>query len=68
MFLPGPTPDNRIKTRVTAKDGGTLMVMGMALRDAAIRSSMMATGIADGMSMCCDQLDLRWQDATVQSV
>ena len=57
MFLPDPTPDNRIETIFTAKDGGTLMVMHMTLPDAATRSAMMATGMTDGMSSCYDLLE-----------
>jgi uncharacterized protein YndB with AHSA1/START domain len=50
MFLPEATPDNRIETLF--KDdgkGGTVMVMTMSLPDAATRSAMLATGMADGM-------------------
>lgn len=68
MFLPDQTPDNRIETAFTAKDGGTLMVMRMALPDATTRSVMMATGMGDGMSMCYDLLEVLLLPAPVQPV
>ncbi len=61
MFLPDPTPDNRIETTFAAKDGGTLMTMRMSLPDAASRSAMIASGMSDGMSMCYDMLDAQLQ-------
>lgn len=57
MFLPDPTPDNRIETLFKAHDGGTLLVMRMHLPDAATRSAMLATGMSDGMEMCYNLLD-----------
>lgn len=58
MFLPDPTPDNRVETLF--KDdgqGGTLMVMTMTLPDAATREAMLATGMADGMEYSYASLD-----------
>jgi uncharacterized protein YndB with AHSA1/START domain len=57
MFLPDQTPDNQIETTFTPQNNGTLMTMRMSLPDAATRNAMMASGMADGMSMCYDLLE-----------
>lgn len=57
MFLPDPTPDNRVETTFTARDGGTLMVMRMSVADATTRNAMLATGMTDGMALCYDLLE-----------
>ncbi len=58
MYLPDPTPDNRVETLFNDDgNGGTLMVMTMTLPDAATREAMLATGMADGMEYSYAQLD-----------
>jgi uncharacterized protein YndB with AHSA1/START domain len=57
MFMPDPTPDNRVETLFQASDGGTLLVMTMTLPDAETRRAMLATGMTDGMAMTYDRLD-----------
>jgi len=49
MFLPDPTPDNRVETRFEADGTGTLMTMRMTLPDAETRAMMLATGMERGM-------------------
>ncbi len=49
MFLPAPTPDNRIETTFEKDGTGTLMTMRMTLPDAEARAAMLATGIERGM-------------------
>jgi len=50
MFLPDPTPDNRVETLFQDDgQGGTLLVMTMTVPDAATRKAMLDTGMADGM-------------------
>ena len=50
MFLPDPTPDNRVETLFSDDGaGGTLMVMTMTLPSAEVREAMLATGMAEGM-------------------
>lgn len=57
MFLPDPTPDNRVETLFNAEAGGTRLVMTMTLPDAETRRAMLDTGMTDGMSMTYDQLE-----------
>jgi len=49
MFLPDPTPDNRIETRFELDGTGTLMTMRMTLPDAETRAMMLTTGMEHGM-------------------
>lgn len=58
MFLPDPTPDNRIET-VFADDGagGTLMRMEMTLPDGATRDMMLSTGMEHGMEASYARLE-----------
>ena len=49
MFLPDPTPDNRVETRFEPEGSGTLMTMRMTLPDAETRAAMLATGMERGM-------------------
>jgi uncharacterized protein YndB with AHSA1/START domain len=57
MFLPDPTPDNRIETRFEPVAGGTLLRMTMSLPDAAARAAMLATGMEQGMAESYDRLE-----------
>lgn len=49
MYLPDPTPDNRVETRFEPDGAGTLMTMRMTLPDAQTRAAMLATGMEGGM-------------------
>lgn len=57
MHLPDPTPDNHIVTRFEPDGSGTLMTLRMTLPDAATRSAMLDTGMAEGMEASYAQLD-----------
>jgi uncharacterized protein YndB with AHSA1/START domain len=57
MFLPDPTPDNRVETRFEPDGGGTRMTMTMTLPDKATREAMLATGMADGMERSYQRLE-----------
>lgn len=60
MFLPDPTPDNRIVTTFTPDGAGTLMTMRMTLPDAATRKAMLATGMEHGMEASYARLEQTW--------
>jgi hypothetical protein len=49
MYLPNPTPDNRIETRFDPDGAGTLMTMRMTLPNAQTRAAMLASGMERGM-------------------
>jgi len=49
MYLPDPTPDNRVETRFDQDGAGTLLTLRMTLPDAATRARMLATGMEHGM-------------------
>lgn len=49
MYLPDPTPDNRVETRFAADGTGTLMTIRMTLPDERTRAAMLATGMERGM-------------------
>jgi hypothetical protein len=49
MFLPDPTPDNRVETRFDAEGTGTFMTMRMSLPDEQTRATMLASGMERGM-------------------
>jgi uncharacterized protein YndB with AHSA1/START domain len=49
MFLPVPTPDNRVETRFEADGMGTRMSIRMTLPDTQTRAAMLATGMERGM-------------------
>ena len=49
MHLPDPTPDNHVETLFEAEGTGTFMTMRMTLPDAETRTSMLATGMENGM-------------------
>ncbi len=57
MFLPDPTPDNHVETKFERSGTGTLLTMRMTLPDAATRSAMLATGMADGMEASYARLE-----------
>jgi uncharacterized protein YndB with AHSA1/START domain len=57
MHLPDPTPDNHVETNLASDGNGTLMTMRMTLPDAATRSAMLETGMADGMEASYARLD-----------
>jgi len=57
MYLPDPTPDNRVETRFDLTRTGTLLVMQMTLPDAAARQAMLQTGMTEGMEMTYGRLD-----------
>ena len=57
MYLPDPTPDNRVETRFSPVDGGTALHMTMTLPDAATRAAMLQTGMTEGMEMTYERLD-----------
>ena len=49
MFLPDPTPDNHIETRLEPDGAGTRMTLRMTLPDAETRKMMLSTGMEGGM-------------------
>jgi uncharacterized protein YndB with AHSA1/START domain len=49
MYLPDPTPENRVETKFEADGSGTLMTMRMTLPDEKTRATMLATGMEHGM-------------------
>jgi uncharacterized protein YndB with AHSA1/START domain len=49
MYLPDPTPDNRVETTFAADGEGTLMTIRMTLPDAQTRAAMLGTGMEHGM-------------------
>jgi len=49
MYLPDPTPDNRVETEFAPDGTGTLMTMRMTLPDEKTRDAMLATGMEHGM-------------------
>lgn len=62
MHLPDPTPDNHVETTLTADGDGTLLVMRMTLPDAATRTAMLDTGMADGMEASYERLERQWSE------
>jgi hypothetical protein len=49
MYLPDPTPDNRVETRFEPDGAGTFMTVRMTLPDGETRDRMLATGMESGM-------------------
>ncbi len=49
MYLPDPTPDNRVETTFAADGEGTLMTIRMTLPDAQTRAAMLSSGMEGGM-------------------
>ena len=57
MYLPEPTPDNRVETQFIADGTGTLMKMTMTVPNADIREAMLATGMTDGMEISYQRME-----------
>lgn len=57
MYLPEPTPENRVETTFEPREGGTALVLTMTLPDAATRTAMLQTGMTEGMEMTYGRLD-----------
>ena len=57
MFLPDPTPDNRVETRFDLTRTGTELGLMMTLPDAATRAALLQTGMTEGMEMTYGRLD-----------
>ena len=57
MYIPEPTPDNRVETLFQSRDRGTQLVMTMTLPDDETRRAMLQTGMTDGMEMTYERLD-----------
>ncbi|MCU0855261.1 MAG: SRPBCC domain-containing protein [Rhodobacteraceae bacterium] len=66
MFLPDPTPDNRVETRFDLTRGGTALSVLMTLPDPATVAAMLQTGMTDGMEKTYDRLDLLLAQGTRQ--
>jgi uncharacterized protein YndB with AHSA1/START domain len=64
MYLPDPTPDNRIETTFEPHDRGTLMTMRMMLPDAEARARMLKSGMESGMETSYVRLEALEIDAT----
>lgn len=67
MFLPAPTPDNRIETTFEKDGTGTLMTMRMTLPDAEARAAMLATGIERGMEASYVRFEALGEEANERS-
>ncbi|MDH3262990.1 MAG: SRPBCC domain-containing protein [Paracoccaceae bacterium] len=58
MFLPDPTPDNRVETRFDpAPEGGTRLTVTMTLPDADTRAAMLESGMEHGMEASYARLE-----------
>jgi uncharacterized protein YndB with AHSA1/START domain len=57
MYLPDPTPDNRVETTFDADGEGTLMTIRMTLPDAQTRTAMLSSGMERGMEASYVRLD-----------
>ena len=57
MYLPDPTPPNRVETQFIADGSGTKLVMTMTLPDAQAMDAMIASGMSDGLEGCYKRLD-----------
>jgi uncharacterized protein YndB with AHSA1/START domain len=57
MYLPDPTPDNRVETRFDRDGDGTLLTIRMTLPDEQTRASMLATGMEHGMEASYRRLE-----------
>jgi uncharacterized protein YndB with AHSA1/START domain len=57
MFLPDPTPDNHVETRLDPDDSGTLMTVRMTLPDAQTRAGMLASDMEHGMEVSYVRLE-----------
>jgi uncharacterized protein YndB with AHSA1/START domain len=57
MYLPDPTPDNRVETRFDRDGEGTLMTLRMTLPDEQTRATMLASGMERGMEASYARLE-----------
>jgi uncharacterized protein YndB with AHSA1/START domain len=57
MFLPDPTPDNRVETVFEPDGAGTRLRMTMTLPDAEALRAMLQTGMTEGMELTYGLLD-----------
>ncbi|EPX85844.1 hypothetical protein ruthe_01565 [Rubellimicrobium thermophilum DSM 16684] len=57
MFLPDPTPDNRVTTTFAPEGGGTLLTLVMEVATPEAMDAMVASGMADGMEASYARLD-----------
>ena len=57
MFLPDRTPDNHVETTFEPDGTGTLVTVRMTLPDAQTRTTMLATGMEDGMEQSYARLE-----------
>jgi uncharacterized protein YndB with AHSA1/START domain len=57
MYLPDPTPDNRVETMFDADGEGTLMTIRMILPDAQTRAGMLSSGMERGMEASYARLE-----------
>jgi uncharacterized protein YndB with AHSA1/START domain len=58
MYLPDPTPDNRVETTFEPDGAGTLMTVRMILPDAQTRAAMLSTGMEAGMEASYSRLEI----------
>ncbi len=66
MFLPDPTPDNRVETVFEPEGAGTRLVMTMTLPDAEALRAMLQTGMTEGMEMTYGLLDTLLAEAAAE--
>lgn len=57
MYMPDPTPENRVETRFDPDGSGTLMTIKMDVDDPATMGAMIATGMTDGMEASYARVD-----------
>lgn len=57
MFLPDPTPDNRVETIFEADGTGTRMTMRMTVPSKEAREAMLASGMETGMEASYARLE-----------
>jgi uncharacterized protein YndB with AHSA1/START domain len=49
MFLPGPTPDNHVETRLDPLGTGTALTVTMTLATPEARAAILASGMTEGL-------------------
>jgi uncharacterized protein YndB with AHSA1/START domain len=57
MYLPDPTPDNRIETTFEPDGTGTMLTLRMTLPNSETRDAMLATSMEHGMEASYQRLD-----------
>lgn len=57
MYLPDPTPENRVETKFQAEGDGTRMTMIMQVEDGESMDAMLSAGMSDGMEDSYKELD-----------